>query len=63
MNKHLAKTLKELEDANAEDIPMPDEIIDAPDETEWTGLIRDGGDWKLIKHSLESYTNNTRKYN
>lgn len=63
MNEHLAKALKELEEAHAAGMPTPDEVMAAPDGTEWSGKITDGGDWALIKHSSESYTNNTRKYN
>ena len=59
MNEHLAKALKELEDAHAEGIPSPDEVIDAPDETEWSGAIGESGHWTLIKNSIESYTSNT----
>ena len=62
MNEHLAKTLKELEDAHAESVPTADDIMAAPDDTEWSGQIKDGGDWKLIKHAIDSYTNNTRTY-
>ena len=63
MNEHLAKALKELEDANAANIPKTEEVTSASDGTEWSGEIKDGGDWKLIKNSTDSYTNNTRRYN
>lgn len=62
MNEHLAKALKELEDVQAENRPTPEEVMVAPDGTEWSGKITGGGDWTLTKHSSTSYTNHTRQH-
>lgn len=58
MNEHLAKALQELAEAHAEAVPTPEEILAAPDSSEWSGKIGENGNWKLIKHAVDSYTNN-----
>ena len=62
MNKHLAKALKELNDAHAENVPKADTVMKADNDEEWSGTLRGGGNWKLIKNSTNSYTTNTRIY-
>lgn len=61
MNQYLLKALEELEDLEAEDVPEVDEIMEAEDDSEWSGTTEDGGHWKLIKHHKESYTTSTEK--
>ena len=61
MNPHLLSALKELEAAHAEILPKAATVEMARDGKVWSGKTKDGGFWKLIKNSSDSYTTNTHK--
>lgn len=61
MNTHLIIAMKELAEVGAIEAPTADQVDQAADGATWTGKLSKGGDWKLIKNNLDSYTTNTRK--
>lgn len=60
MTPQLANALKELSVLKAKGVPNAGAIEKADNKSTWDGELKDGGTWKLIKHSPTSYTTNTR---